>query len=92
LLAEKLGAGETEAIGLALELGNARVILDDHAARICARANGVAIIGVVGVILRAKADGCLAAVKPTLDALRQTGFYIGPSLYAHAVRQAGETP
>lgn len=48
--------GESEAIALGAERG-CRVILDDHQARSAAARVGVAVIGTVGVLLRAKLAG-----------------------------------
>jgi predicted nucleic acid-binding protein len=57
-----LGAGETEALGLALEVAAEWVILDDLRARVLARRLGVPILGTAAVLCEAKRRGFLPAV------------------------------
>jgi predicted nucleic acid-binding protein len=92
VLEAQLGAGEAGAIALALELGNARVILDDRKARSVARRAGLAVIGTLGVLVVAKRQGLLPHVEPVLAALRQARFHMSPALYREALRLAGEAP
>ena len=48
-------------------------------------------MGVVGILLRAKQQKLLPAVRPQLDALRQqAGFFLDAALYTHALTLAGE--
>jgi predicted nucleic acid-binding protein len=48
-------------------------------------------MGVVGILLRAKQQQLLPAVRPLLDALRhQAGFFLDAALYTHALNLAGE--
>jgi predicted nucleic acid-binding protein len=49
-------------------------------------------VGVLGVLLEAKARGMIGTVRPYLDALRQTaGFYLTASLYQYTLTLAGES-
>lgn len=86
----KLGAGETEAIGLALEVGTHAVALDDRRARRLARGLGLQLVGTAGLLLAAKQAGLIAAVKPGLEALIQVGFFVGPAVVAGVLAEAGE--
>jgi predicted nucleic acid-binding protein len=57
-----------------------------------ARRLGLYVIGVVGILLEAKASGMIDAVRPHLRALRQTaGFYLSEPLHRHALALAGES-
>jgi len=51
----ELDAGESATIALALELGASRILLDETDGRTVAKALGLRPIGVLGVLLRAKA-------------------------------------
>ena len=85
-----LGAGETETISLAIELGARLVILDDRPARRKAQSLGLPVIGILGVILSAKKRGLITAIKPCLDTLIQNDFRIAQPLYDQILVDAGE--
>jgi len=52
---------------------------------------GLRIVGVIGILLQAKAEGKIDLVRSRLDALRQrAGFYLSESVYQHALALAGE--
>jgi len=91
-LLRDLDRGEAESIALALELGADLVLLDEKEGRRAAKRMGLRVIGVVGVLLEAKAKHAIDSVRPHLDALRQTaGFYLSDSVYRHALVLAGES-
>ncbi len=91
-LRRDLGQGEAEGIALALELGADLILLDEQEGRHTAQRMGLRVVGVVGVLLDAKAHGVVDAVRPHLEALRQqAGFYLSESLYQSALALAGES-
>ncbi|MCA9970248.1 MAG: DUF3368 domain-containing protein [Anaerolineales bacterium] len=91
LLRRDLHAGEAEVIALAVERGAALVLLDETEARQIAEVYGLAKTGVVGVLLRAKLEGQIEALRPELDALReQSGFWIAERLYKRVLKAADE--
>jgi len=90
VLRNDLDPGESEAIALAQETAPAWLILDDLAARHLAEALGLPVIGTLGVLLKAKDAGHLSAIKPLLDQLRQSAFYISDPLYRQVLQSAGE--
>jgi predicted nucleic acid-binding protein len=90
LLRSQLGPGETEVIGLALELGRRVVILDERAGRRLASRLGLDVVGTIAVLLEAERRGHLAAVRPELDALLSTGFFVSPALYRQVMARSGE--
>lgn len=51
-LPDELGPGEREAISLAIHLPARNILLDDGAARMAAKERGLAVIGVLGVLLK----------------------------------------
>ena len=81
--------GEAEAITLAFEKG-VRIILDDRKAREAAQRLGIPVTGTVGLLLKAKQEGILSAVRPVLDELDANQFRIGAALRAEALKLAGE--
>jgi uncharacterized protein len=91
ILRASLGPGESEAISLALEIGAQWIILDDRPARRLAESLGLPVIGTLGVLLASKRRGFLAAVRPCVDALLNSGFRVAPDLYQRVITDAGES-
>ena len=90
LMAWDLGAGESAVISLAAESSNAIAVLDDLAARRCAQAMGLSIVGTLGLILMAKRAGIIPSANRGLDAVVAAGLFISPH-HLEAIRiQAGE--
>lgn len=86
----RLQQGESEAIALALEMQATRILLDERAARRGAEAQQLSVIGTVGILLLAKSQSLIVAVKPPLDALKASGIRLGDVIYKVALRRAGE--
>ena len=84
-----LGAGESAAIGRAMEIG-AALMADDLAARHHAAGLGLTVIGTLGVLVRAKRLRLLPAVLPLIEQLRASGHRLGQTAIAEALRAAGE--
>ena len=91
-LQRDLDRGEADTIALALELDAHLVLLDEREGRRAAQRLGLRVVGVVGILLDAKTCGVVKAVRPHLDALRQTaGFYLDDVVYKHALSLADES-
>ncbi len=89
-LRTRIGLGESEAIVLTREIGADAVVLDDATARRLAEQEGCRVVGLLGLLVVAKQRGLLSAVRPLLDAMRNSGFFVGDELYATILRQADE--
>ena len=90
-LLRELDPGEAEAIALACEIKADRLLIDETLGRAVALREGLAIIGLVGVLLSAKRNGLLPSVGPLLQQLEdQAGFRLSQSLKDDALRAAGE--
>ena len=85
-----LGAGEREAISLALEIGVPRIVLDDLRARRRAESLGLEVIGTLGILVLAKRQRLIPAVRPFAEALLDQGFFVSPSVLGDALASAGE--
>lgn len=88
-LEQLVDTGEAEAIALALER-KTTLVLDDRKARQVAKRLGIRIIGTVGILVRAKRQGILPAIRPHLEALKNAGFRLTPDLEEEARRLANE--
>jgi uncharacterized protein len=87
-----LGAGETEVLALALESGNAEVLLDDALARRVAAMLGLTFRGTLGLLLDAKKAHLVTAVAPLLDRLKLLGFRLSRDTQDNVLELAAERP
>lgn len=91
VLRERLDAGEAETIALAVELGAGSVLMDERLGRRRALEFGLTVQGVLGILLRAKRDGRVEAVRPLLgDLCRVARFRISAELRGEVLAAAGE--
>lgn len=90
-LQNELDTGEAEAIALSLELEADQVLIDERRGRIVAARLNLQYTGILGILVEAKGQGLIPAVKPLLDALiNQAGFWIAEPLYNRVLQFAGE--
>ena len=75
----QFGAGEQEAISLALELKADLLIIDDKSARRAAGRLGLAVTGTLGILKQAAARKRVDLSKALVD-LRSCGFYMSDEL------------
>lgn len=88
---EDLDPEEAEAIILALELGAERLLIDERLSRQAAIRLGLPITGVLGILVAAKMNGLISAVKPVMDDLiSQAGFWVSYQLYDEVLQTVGE--
>jgi uncharacterized protein len=86
-----LDRGEAEAIALAIELAADELLIDERLGRREAARLGVAMTGVLGVLLIAKRRGLILRVQSVMDALMaEAGFRVSKQLYEEVLRAAGE--
>lgn len=90
LLAWDLGAGETAVMAYALANPGWTAILDDGAARRCARAFSIPVKGTLGIVLLAKRRGLIGSAAAVLQSLRRHGFRFDDALIAAALKELGE--
>lgn len=86
----ELGPGETAVLSWAQAHPGCWAIVDDLAARRCAEAFGIPIIGTLGLVLRAKRKGRVPAARPVLEELREAGMYLGERVLNRALALVGE--
>ncbi len=87
-----LDQGEAEAIALALELDAELLIIDESPGRAISRQYGINIIGVLGVLLEAKRQGLIVAIKPLMDQLiNEVEFWLSRQVYEIVLQAADES-
>ncbi|MDJ0708073.1 MAG: DUF3368 domain-containing protein [Leptolyngbyaceae cyanobacterium MO_188.B28] len=88
---QDLDTGDAEAIILALELGAERILMDERLSRQAAIKIGLPITGILGILVAAKIEGLISAVKPVMDDLiSQAGFWVSGQLYDEVLQAVGE--
>ena len=88
-----LDPGETEALALALSLRADFILVDDLAARRAAAQLRQRSTGIGGILLLAKGQGLIPALRPCLDRLQQEAhFYMSKTFREELLRLASETP
>ena len=85
-----LGKGETSVIGYANLHPEFHVIIDDAAARRCAKTFGIKSLGTLGVLLLAKRRGIIPSIKPAITLLEEAGLWLGEGLIKMVLKEAGE--
>ncbi len=86
----RLGPGERAVLACARAYPGCWVGLDDRQARLLAEALGLAVVGTVGILLKAKQAGLIPMVRQLLDAAQTEGFRLDADVYMEALRLAGE--
>jgi len=90
VLEATLDKGEASAIALALEQKDCLLIIDELRGRKLARQFGLTITGTLGVLVQAKLNGYIPAIKPLLDKIKQTDFRLSEQLVQETLKLAGE--
>ena len=85
-----LDLGEAAVFALAKEHRAQFVIIDELKARQHAARIGLPFRGTVGVLLEAKEEGLVDAIKPLLIQLRDNGIHLSESLINNALQDADE--
>jgi predicted nucleic acid-binding protein len=70
--------------------GETLLLIDDHRGREAARHLQFAVLGTAGLLLLARREGVIKAVKPVLGALRDAGYFLSERLVEAVLGQAGE--
>lgn len=84
-----LDPGEASAIDLAASR-QAFILVDDLAARRIAQDLGLNVVGTCGLLLEAKRVNLVAEVRPLVEKLSESGYYLSRSLIETVCRLAGE--
>jgi predicted nucleic acid-binding protein len=87
--ARKIDVGEASAIAVAIEY-SCGVLMDDKAGRTMATNAAVPVIGTVGALVLAKRKGLVPLVKPLLDSLVASGYFLSKEIVSAALAAAGE--
>jgi len=85
-----LHAGEEAVLAWALANPGTEALLDDQAARRCARVLGIPHRGCLGLVIVARQLGIIPAARPVLDLLRQAGLRLSDRIANQTLALVGE--
>lgn len=85
-----LDAGEAAALSLAQTLRARLILLDERKARRIAADLGLPVAGTLAVLLRAKQQGLITAIRPYIIQMQSQGRRFHPDLIARLLMEAGE--
>jgi len=85
-----LDSGEAAVIQLALEQSVTWVCIDESKGRRAAASAGLKVVGALGLLARAKAEGLIPAMRPYVDKALAAGVEYGADLIRQVLTAAGE--
>lgn len=88
LLAWDLGAGETAVLAYALAHEGWTAIIDDNAARKCARSFNIPVKGTLAIIIQAKQAGLITSAVFVLRQLQSQGFRLSDDIIRSALQES----
>jgi predicted nucleic acid-binding protein len=91
ILAWDLGAGETSVISLSIARNRTVCVLDDLAARNCAKVFAIPVLGTLGILLKAKTSGLIPALHPEIKNLVACGSMLSDKIIHEALQLANES-
>lgn len=93
LLSGVLDHGEAAVILLAQEAKPDITLLDERKGRkVAADVYHLKVIGTAGLLLRAKRQGIINEVRPPMDQMIASGYFLHDRIREHVLRLAGENP
>jgi predicted nucleic acid-binding protein len=83
-----LGSGETAVLSLALSEPGWTAVLDDRAARNCAKSFDLPTRGTLGVIILARQRGIIPSAAAAMRRLQAAGLRLHPEVFPEALAQS----
>jgi len=89
-LKQRLDSGEASAIALSIQTPNCLLVMDERKGRSVAQELGVEVIGLLGIVLKAKQTGLLESGETVLEELEDHGLWLSSKLKAQLIKSLGE--
>ncbi|HHB13121.1 MAG TPA: DUF3368 domain-containing protein [Chromatiales bacterium] len=90
ILAWDLGRGESEVLAFAASVQDCHAVVDDAAARRCAKALGIPILRTGAILVLAKQRGLISSVSEAIGDLQRAGLWVSEPIARLLRAQAGE--
>lgn len=85
-----LGIGESQVLSYAFDNPQFTAMVDDQAARKCAKTLGIPTLGTGAAIVLAKRRGLISSASSKIQALRDSGLWLSEEVVNLLKKQAGE--
>ena len=85
-----LGKGESSILSFALNNPEYGAVIDDKAARRCARVYGISTLGTGSILVLAKRMSIIPSVKKAIQNVRESGLWISDEIANLLIQQANE--
>lgn len=85
-----LGLGESAVFSIAIQDSAYTAVVDDLAARRCAKVFGIRTIGTGGLLILAKQKGIIQSVRKPIEKLRQSGLYLSEEVVNLLIAESGD--
>ncbi|MBW4532747.1 MAG: DUF3368 domain-containing protein [Pleurocapsa minor HA4230-MV1] len=89
-LLNSLDMGEAAVIQFALNQNIQTVCIDEVVGRRIARLNGLSLTGSIGILLRAKREGCFLSMKTAIKKMLDHNIRLSKTVIDFALKEAGE--
>jgi predicted nucleic acid-binding protein len=83
-----LGLGETAVLSYALSNAGWQAVIDDRAARKCARALEISVRGTLSIVLLAKKRGLIDSAAEVIRALQASGLWVDEPFIRRLLKEA----
>lgn len=87
---DQLDEGESQALSLASKL-NCGILIDERLGRNIAAHYSIPVVGVMGILLKAKESGEITQIKPFIDQLLEHKYRLSDRVINIVLQRAGET-
>jgi predicted nucleic acid-binding protein len=87
ILAWDLGLGESAVLSYVLQNPGWEAIIDDYAARKCARSFSIPLRGTLSIVIMAKQAGLIPSSVEVLAALRNSGIWLDDSIIREVLKK-----
>lgn len=72
------------------QLGATNLLIDDRRGKKIAQQNNINTVGSLTVLIEAKQAGLISAIKPAIEAIRQSTVFVADAILDAALRVANE--